>query len=111
MSFLEVKLLKAESFRNYIFDIQRIKKYLVQVAPLPFDPEQFSFHGDVHSFLADNVPQYGEYKITIIEEQLYRPYQDNSSYIIPFLGKQERTANILTITEGEHIITTCSPHS
>ncbi len=49
-SFFEVKLLEVESFRNYIFDIQRIKQYLIQVAPLPFDTEQFSFHDKVQTF-------------------------------------------------------------
>lgn len=78
-SFFEVHLLDVESFRNYIFDIQRIKKYLVQVAPLPFDPERFSFHEEVRSFLIKNVPQYGEYKITVNDEQLFRPYSDELS--------------------------------
>jgi molecular chaperone HtpG len=78
-SFFEVKLLNVESFRNYIFDIQRIKKYLIQVAPVPFDQEQFSFHEEVRSFLAENVPQYGEYKITLNGEQLFRPYENDVS--------------------------------
>ena len=75
-SFFEVQLLDVESFRNYIFDIQRIKKYLVQVAPLPFNHQEFSFHGRVKKFLDDNIPQYGEYKITVNDEQLFRPYSD-----------------------------------
>ena len=75
-SFFEVHLLDVESFRNYIFDIQRIKKYLVQVAPLPFAPEGFSFHDEIHIFLSENVPQYGEYKITVNDDQLFRPYKD-----------------------------------
>lgn len=79
ISFFEVQLLNVESFRNYIFDIQRIKQYLVQVAPLPFDPEQFSFHDEVRGFLAKNVPQYGEYKITLNGEQLFRPYKNDLS--------------------------------
>lgn len=77
ISFFEVQLLNVESFRNYIFDIQRIKKYLIQVAPLPFNPEQFSFHGEVRNFLVENVPQYGEYKITLNDEQLFRPYKND----------------------------------
>lgn len=76
ISFFEVQLLDVESFRNYILDIQRIKNYLIQVAPLPFDPEKFSFYDQVHSFLSDNLPQYGEYRITLNDEQLFRPYKD-----------------------------------
>ena len=79
ISFFEVNLLEVESFRNYIFDIQRIKKYLVQVAPLPFDPKNFSFHEKIRNFLTKNVPLYGEYKITINDEQLFRPYRDELS--------------------------------
>ena len=76
-SFFEVKLLQVESYKNYIFDIQRIKKYLTQVAPLPFDPTQFSYSKEIKSFLNGNLKQYGEYKITINDESLYRPYKDN----------------------------------
>ncbi len=78
-SFFEVILLDVESFRNYIFDIQRIKKYLIQVAPLPFAPERFSFQNEVRNFLDANVPQYCEYKITVNDEQLFRPYRDELS--------------------------------
>ncbi|XCN75065.1 MAG: ATP-binding protein [Candidatus Electrothrix aestuarii] len=75
-SFFEVQLIDVESFRNYIFDIQRIKKYLVQVAPLPFNPDEFSFHDKIRNFLSENVTQYGEYRITVNDEQLFRPYKD-----------------------------------
>jgi len=75
-SFFEVQLLGVESFRNYILDIQKIKKFLMQVAPLPFDADQFSFHQQVQRFLVDNVPHYNEYKITVNDEQLFKSYKD-----------------------------------
>ncbi len=99
-SFFEVKLLEVESFRNYIFDIQRIKQYLIQVAPLPFDTEQFSFHDKVQTFLTDNVPQYGEYKITLNGEQLFRPYKDELSITSKQGNDQLESVELFTLTSG-----------
>ena len=102
-SFFEVKLLDVESFRNYIFDIQRIKKYLIQVAPLPFDPEQFSFHDEIQSFLTNNVPQYGEYKITVNGEQLFRPYKDELSITSKQRNDQIESVELFSLQSGDNI--------
>lgn len=76
-SYFEVNLQEVESFRDYIFDIQRIKKYLAQVAPLPFSKSHFSFYDEVSYHLKFNLPQYGEYRIFVNDEQLFRPYKDD----------------------------------
>lgn len=78
-NFFEVTLEHVESFRNYIFDISRIKKYLTQVAPIPFNYNCFSFGKLVNDELQKCVPQYGEYNILINTEQLYRQYTDTIS--------------------------------
>lgn len=101
ISFFEVQLLDVESFRNYIFDIQRIKKYLVQVAPLPFNPEEFIFHDEVQSFLADNVPQYGEYKITVNDEQLFRPYKDDLTITSKQRNDQLESVELFSVMSGD----------
>lgn len=97
VSFFEVQLLDVESFRDYIFDIQRIKKYLVQVAPLPFDPKRFSFHEEVQRFLTENVPMYGEYKITLNDEQLFRPYSDELSITSKQRNDQIEAVKLFTL--------------
>ncbi|MFH1216669.1 MAG: ATP-binding protein [Pseudomonadota bacterium] len=75
-SFFEVRLDGVESYRNQIFDIMRIKKYLSQVAPLPFDPESFDpFGNEITKYLYENVNKYGEYYVTINGTPVYRPYK------------------------------------
>lgn len=100
-SFFEVKLLEVKSFRNYIFDIQKIKKYLVQVAPLPFNPEQFSFSDEIQSYLAVNVPQYGEYKITVNDEQLFRSYKDDLSITSKQRSDQLESVGLFSLMSGD----------
>jgi len=99
-SFFEVELLNVESFRNCIFDIQRIKKYLVQVAPLPFDSDHFSFHDEVKSFLAEHVPQYGEYKITLNGEQLFRAYKNELSITSKHCNDQIEDVKLFELRSG-----------
>ncbi|MCI5142164.1 MAG: hypothetical protein D3909_10685 [Candidatus Electrothrix sp. ATG1] len=100
-SFFEVQLLDVESFRNYIFDIQRIKKYLVQVAPLPFYPDEFSFHDEVQKFLSENVSQYGEYKITVNDEQLFRPYKDELTITSKQSNDQLESVKLFSLNAGD----------
>lgn len=76
-SFFEVSLHGVKSFRNYIFDIAKIKEYLGQVAPLPFDPANFSFASEIKQFLLGNLDHYGEYNIRLNGNRVFRPYTDN----------------------------------
>ena len=103
-SFFEVTLHNVESFRNYIFDIQRIKKYLVQVAPLPFDPDKFSFYEEVRNFLTENLPQYGEYKITVNDEQLFRPYQDELSITSEQRNDRIKSVKLFSLKSGKNAL-------
>lgn len=76
-SFFEVTLQGVKSFRNYIFDIAKIREYLGQVAPLPFDPTNFSFASEIKQFLISNLEHYGEYNIRLNGNRVFRPYADN----------------------------------
>jgi molecular chaperone HtpG len=75
-SFFEVTLQGVRSFRNYIFDIAKIKDYLGQVAPLAFDPDNFSYGQEIKKYLSKNLNQYGEYNIRLNGIPVYRPYTD-----------------------------------
>jgi len=75
-SYFKITLKGVESFRNYIFDIQKIKRYLSQVAPVPFDLEQFSFGKEVNIFLKKNVNTYGTYDILLNGQKIGKPYSN-----------------------------------
>ena len=64
------------SFRNYIFDIDKIRKYLRMVAPLPFNKDAFSYSLSIQNFLSKNLNNYSQYKIIINGEQLFKSYSD-----------------------------------
>ncbi len=74
--FFEVSLYGVNSFRNYIFDIERVRNYLSQVAPVPFDAKNFSFGPKITTFLENQVKNYGEYNIYINGAPIYKPYRD-----------------------------------
>jgi molecular chaperone HtpG len=64
------------SFRNYIFDLQKVIKYLSQIAPVNFNPETFSYGNEISDWLSNNLENYGTYNIFLNDIPLYKPYQD-----------------------------------
>jgi len=75
-SYFEVVLKDVSSFRNSIFDIEKVRQYLSQVAPIPFNPNLFSFSDKIDKYLAHNLRHYGKYNIFINGEQIFKPYRD-----------------------------------
>lgn len=75
-SYFEVTLYGISSFRNYIFDITRAKRYLSQVAPVPFHPNHFSYAQEIDSYLERNLRHYRKYNIILNEERIFKPYND-----------------------------------
>lgn len=75
-SYFEVTLHRVSSFRNYIFDITRARRYLSQVAPVPFHPDKFSFGEEIDKYLEQNLKHYRKYNVILNGEQIYRPYRD-----------------------------------
>ena len=75
-SFFEVTLYGISSFRNYIFDITRAKRYLSQVAPVPFHPNNFSHGQEIDRYLERNLKHYRKYNIILNGERIFKPYQD-----------------------------------
>lgn len=73
----EVTLVGVNSFRNYIFDLERVRNYLSQVAPVPFDNESFSFSHEINSFLKDRISNYGQYKIMLNGMPVLKPYRND----------------------------------
>ena len=54
-SYFEVTLEGVSSFRNHVFDVERVRSYLSQVAPLPFNYEQFSFGPEIDGYLKEHL--------------------------------------------------------
>ncbi len=75
-SYFEVKLEGVSSFRNLILDIARVREYLSQVAPVPFNPQVFSYHKEIDSYLGNNLRRYGRYNIILNGDTVFKPYQD-----------------------------------
>jgi len=75
-SYFEVTLYGVSSFRNQIMDIEKIRNYLSQVSPVPFNPNDFTYSREIDTFLASNLSHYGKYNITLNGDQIYKPYRD-----------------------------------
>ena len=75
-SYFEVTLYNVSCFRNYIFDITRVKRYLSQVAPVPFDSNQFSYGQAIDEYLEQNLKHYRKYNIILNGERIFKPYKD-----------------------------------
>jgi molecular chaperone HtpG len=75
-SYFEVKLMNVSSFRNQILDVRQIKKYLQTVAPLPFNPEEFEYAGEVSDYLSKKISNYVEMKIKLNGRQVFKPYKN-----------------------------------
>jgi molecular chaperone HtpG len=75
-SFFEVTLYGVSSFRNYIFDITKVKRYLSQVAPVPFHPNHFSYGQAIDQYLEQNLKHYRKYNVILNGERIFKPYKD-----------------------------------
>ena len=75
-SYFKVTLEGVTSFRNYIFDINKIKKYLSQISPAPFNTDEFSYGDMIDKLLSENLSSYRSYQIILNGEPIYKPYKD-----------------------------------
>ena len=74
--FFIVEMENLKSSNNVLLDFPEIKSYLAQVAPVPFDPLNFSFSTIIESNLKDKNIFYKSYNIYINGEQIFKPYKD-----------------------------------
>lgn len=75
-SYFEVTLEGVSSFRNYIFDINKVRNYLSQIAPLPFNPKEFSYAKEIGNYLSEKLSNYSVYEIILNGESVYKSYKD-----------------------------------
>lgn len=75
-SYFEVALEGVWSFRNHIMDIERVRNYLGEVAPVPFNLDEFSYGREIDRYLSSKLSHYGKYEIMVNGDPVYKPYRD-----------------------------------
>lgn len=76
-SYFEVTLEGVSSFRNHIFDLETINSYLSQVAPVPFNYNDFAHGNNIDKYLRENLSSYSSYDIVLNGNNIYKPYRYN----------------------------------
>lgn len=74
--YFEVVLEGVLSFRNHIMDIERVRNYLGEVAPVAFNPDEFSYGRKIDRYLSSKLSHYGKYEIMVNGDPVYKPYRD-----------------------------------
>jgi molecular chaperone HtpG len=74
--FFRVTLSKVRPFHSDdLMNLHRVRDYLSQVAPVPFDRERFRFADAIDERLND-LPGYRSYEIRVNDRRICRPYSD-----------------------------------
>lgn len=74
--FFKVTLEGVERFHtDQLMDIHAVRKYLSQVAPVPYDKDNFSFSKELEEYFSD-VKGVTTYNLSLNGEQVFRPYVD-----------------------------------
>lgn len=76
-SYFEVMLEGVSSFRNYLFDIKKVREYIAKSCPVDYSTDSFSYSKQINKFLKTNVKNFNAYPIYLNEKQIFKPYGDN----------------------------------
>ncbi|MBN2287112.1 MAG: ATP-binding protein [Tissierellales bacterium] len=74
--FFIVELENVKSIKDICLDVPELKSYLSQIAPVPFNYDEFRFSKEIENELFKRVPSYGIYNIYVNGEKIYKPYRD-----------------------------------
>ncbi len=72
--YFKVEMVNVHCARNVLIDVVEVRRYLAQVAPVPFDYQQFPFGREIDDRLRKEVLNYNTYKLLINFEELFKPY-------------------------------------
>ncbi len=90
-TYFTVLLEGVSSYRNVLLDIQKVRKYLTEVTPLPFNYSEFSYASQIEKYLKSNVADYRTYTITLNGQRLYKPYTNE----VPVMkGRNDRLTGV-----------------
>ena len=74
--FFRVRMENVRKFHSdNLLNIKLIRKYLSQVAPVPYDSTNFSFAGRLDEYFA-NISGYRSYRVRLNGERILRPYSN-----------------------------------
>jgi len=74
--FFIVEMHNVRSSKDILLGVPKIKSYLTQTAPVPFNAANFGFTDKIEQELKKFIPSYETYKIYVNEEQIFKPYRD-----------------------------------
>jgi molecular chaperone HtpG len=75
--FFRVHMINVQRFhQDWLMDSKKIQSYISQIAPVPYDKQNFSRANKINEYLS-NIPGFKHYAITLNGEPVYRPYQDS----------------------------------
>ena len=77
--FFIVELQEVQSSQNVLLNVPTVKKYISEVAPVPFDKNKFSFADNIEEEFLVNLSDYYTYDIYVNGEQIFKPYADKLS--------------------------------
>lgn len=72
--YFQVEMMNVRCARNVLIDIVEVRKYLAQVAPVPFDYQAFPAGKEIDERLRREVLNYSTYRVVINYEELFKPY-------------------------------------
>ncbi len=75
--FFIVELSEVQSSYDILLDVPRVKLYVAQVCPVPFDKKKFKIAEKIENEIKKRVPLYKTYNIAINGARVYKLYKDN----------------------------------
>jgi len=73
--FFKVEMHGVQCARNILIDVVEVRKYLSQVAPVPFDYQNFPFGKEIDNQLRKEVLNYNTDKVLVNFEEVFKPYK------------------------------------
>jgi len=92
--FFQVELQNVFSSRDALMDVPLIKRYVSEVAPVPFSLEQFRYGVEIESRLKTQVRDYRSYRVFVNDEQIFKPYRD----LVPLSKSRSDTVRGVSFT-------------
>ena len=63
------------SAKDVLKDLVRVRAYLAEVAPVPFDQQQFPIGKEIDEYLRSEIPSYETYRLMVNDEPVFKPHR------------------------------------
>ena len=74
-SFFRIEMSGVKSVKGKLLDFPKVKSYLEEVAPIPFDPQQLHFGKQLDEWLRKEITDYHTYRIFLDDSLLVKKYK------------------------------------